>query len=236
MTPIGSPPIMNTVIKIPESTRKRLVQLSQILETWQNEKITSVAISESTGWKSSLIRHDLWLIGFNNGVSNGYYTKDLLNAINVKLGLETSRENNQLENSKDAGTVNSVVSDSSGSRHKNVCIVGLGRIGAALLDQNLTGDSPFTIKTGFDSNVNRVEILRSSFPLYPANEMQFVIKSEKIEYAILTVPDKDAQLMTDRLVKAGIKGIVNMTNVMLKVPEHINIENISILNALKLVI
>ena len=78
--------------------------------------------------------------------------------------------------------------------------------------------------------------MRSTFPLYPANEMQFVVKQEKIEYAILTVPSKDAQQMTDRLVKAGIKGIVNMTNLILKVPENIKVENISILNALNLVL
>ena len=119
---------------------------------------------------------------------------------------------------------------------KNCCIAGLGRLGAALLDESLVEGSPFVIKAGFDSNVNRVEILRSTFPLYPANEMQFVVKQEKIEYAILTVPSKDAQQMTDRLVKAGIKGIVNMTNLILKVPENIKVENISILNALNLVL
>ena len=78
--------------------------------------------------------------------------------------------------------------------------------------------------------------MRSTFPLYPASEMQFVIRKEKIEYAVLTVPSKDAQQMTDRLVTSGIKGIVNMTNLILKVPENIKVENISILNALNLVI
>ena len=65
--------------------------------------------------------------------------------------------------------------------------------------------------------------------------MPWVIKQEKIEYAILTVPDKDAQKMTDRLVKVGIKGIVNMTNTIVRAPEGIKIENTSIINALKLV-
>lgn len=218
---------MNTVIKLPDSTRIRLVQLRQILKNWTEQKITSVAISESTGWKSSLIRHDLWLIGFNKGVSNGYNTKELLTAINKVLGLKESDV---------AYTENTVDSESSGNLCKNVCIAGLGRLGAALLDQNLTEDSPFLIKAGFDSNLNRVEVLRSTFPLYPASEMQFVIKKEKIEYAILAVPDKDAATMTERLIKAGIKGIVNMTNVVLKVPKNIKVENLSILNSLNLVI
>ena len=42
--------------------------------------------------------------------------------------------------------------------------------------------------------------------------------------------------MAEKLVNAGIKGIVNMTNVVLKVPEGVKVENLSILNALNLVI
>lgn len=198
---------------LPEVTKKRLVQLLQLLKRWPDEKIKSVDISAATGWKSSLIRHDLWLINFSNGVSNGYYKDELINSI------ESALEINSAEESK-----------------KICCIVGLGRLGASLLDDSLVEGSSFVIKAGFDSNVNRVEILRSTFPLHPANEMQFVIKSEKIKYAILTVQNKDAQQMTDRLVKAGIRGIVNMTNVILKVPDDVKVENLSILNALNLVI
>ena len=196
-------------IVLPEATRKRMVQLLQILKAWPEKKITSAQISGITGWKDSLIRHDFWLLGRNfNGVSNGYYVSDLSQILeNILIDSEV----------------------------KNCCIVGLGRLGAALLDQPFFDGSGFQIKVGFDSNLYRVEILRSSFPLYPADDMPWVIKQEKIEYAILTVPDKDAQKMTDRLVKVGIKGIVNMTNTIVRAPEGIKIENTSIINALKLV-
>ena len=62
--------------------------------------------------------------------------------------------------------------------------------------------------------------------------MQFVIKKEKIEYAILTVKDKDAVLMAQRLINCGIKGIVNMTNVVLAVPKNIKVINLSVVNSL----
>ena len=200
---------MNAIVAIPEVTRKRMLTLLNLLQSWQSEKITSVQISGITGWKDSLIRHDLWLLGYNKGVSNGYLKDDLQEAIGRALGFE--------------------------SEQKNCCIVGLNRLGAALLDESTTEGSIFKIKAGFDSNVNRVEILRSTFPLYPATEMNWVIKQEKITLAILTVADKDAQSMCDRLVKAGITGIVNMTRAVLKVPDGVKIENVSILNALKLV-
>jgi redox-sensing transcriptional repressor len=200
---------MSAIVVLPEVTRKRMLILQNLLQSWQSEKITSVQISEITGWKDSLIRHDLWLLGYNKGISNGYLKDDLQEAISLALGFE--------------------------SEQKNCCIVGLNRLGAALLDDATTEGSIYKIKAGFDSNVNRVEILRSTFPLYPATEMSWVIKQEKITLAILTVADKDAQSMCDRLVKAGITGIVNMTRAVLKVPDGVKIENVSILNALKLV-
>ena len=209
---------MCSQVVIPEATRKRMLLLLDLLESYsktenggknENAKITSAKISELTGWKDSLIRHDFWLLGYNKGISNGYQTVDLRKAINQALGLETET--------------------------KNCCIVGLGRLGAALLDEKLTEDTPFVIKAGFDSNVNRVEILRSNFPLYPAHDMNWVIKQEKISLAVLTVADKDAQVMAEKLINAGILGIVNMTKVVLKVPTNIMVENLSIINALKLI-
>ena len=200
---------MSAIVAIPEVTRKRMLTLQNLLQGWQSEKITSVQISEITGWKDSLIRHDLWLLGYNKGVSNGYQKDDLQAAIGQALGFE--------------------------SEQVNCCIAGLNRLGAALLDEGTTEGSVFRIKAGFDSNVNRVEILRSTFPLYPATEMNWVIKQEKITLAILTVADKDAQTMCDRLVKAGVTGIVNMTRAVLKVPDGVKVENLSVVNALKMI-
>ena len=200
---------MSAIVALPEVTRKRMLTLQNLLQSWQNEKITSVQISEITGWKDSLIRHDLWLLGYNKGVSNGYLKDDLQEAISLALGFE--------------------------SKEVNCCIVGLNRLGAALLDDATTEGSVFKLKAGFDSNVNRVEILRSTFPLYPAADMSWVIKQERITKAILAVADKDAQSMCDRLVKAGITGIVNMTNSILRVPENVKLENLSILNSLKII-
>ena len=215
---------MQALNDLPPATRKRLVQLEELLKSWSEEKITSARICELTGWKDSLVRHDLWLIEqsvknrteridsglsttFVRGWKNGYNVSDLLAKIHSINKSETL----------------------------NVCIVGLGRLGAALLDNALVEGSQFVIKAGFDSNLNRVEILRSTFPLYPAVEMNWVIKQEKITLAVLTVADKDAQSICNKLVAAGVIGIVNMTRAVLKVPEGVKVENLSILNALKLI-
>ena len=200
---------MKTIGVIPKPTKKRLIQLLTLLESYKETKITSLKIQSLTGWKDSLIRHDLWLIGFNNGVSNGYFVSELIEKISLALGFETSP-----------------------TIKRKCCIVGLGRIGAALLDANFFAKTDFIISAGFDSNVNRVEILRSTFPLYPANQIEFVVKKEQIEFAILATDDKDANTSVQRLINCGIKGIVNMTNVVLAVPKNIKVINLSVVNSL----
>lgn len=212
---------MTTSERIPAPTRKRLIQLNEVLQNFKDLKITSLQIQKITGWKDSCIRHDLWLIGFGKGVSNGYLVEELRNEICSKLQLNNCSDNEKTEK-------------------RNCCIVGLGRIGAALLDEEIFTGTSFCIKAGFDANLYRVEILRSTFPLFPASEMELVIKKEKIEYAILTVESKSAQQMAEKLFRAGIKGIVNMTNTVLSIPgeykKQLKIENLSVVNALQMII
>lgn len=201
---------MTTSFELPKATRKRLVQFLQVLKTWQNDRIKSGDLARLTACTESTVRHDIFLAGFKSGVSNGYSKEELKDFLSVKLGFET--ENREL---------------------KKFCIVGLGRLGAALLDDGIFQDSGFHVGCGFDSSVNRVEILRSSFPLYPAFEMEGVLKKEKIEHAVLCVPDKDAQNMADRLVKFGIKGIVNMTTTFIAVPDGVHVADANPALALK---
>ena len=58
------------------------------------------------------------------------------------------------------------------------------------------------------------------------------LKKEQIEFAILATDDKDANTSVQRLINCGIKGIVNMTNVVLAVPKNIKVINLSVVNSL----
>ena len=112
------------------------------------------------------------------------------------------------------------------------CIAGLGKLGAALKQCGIFDESPFKIVAGFDSRVNRTEVLSADFPLYPAAKMETVLPEAKIEFAILAVEDEQANMMAERLVKSGVKGIVNFTGQVLEVPEGVAVENVSPLLAL----
>lgn len=193
---------------VSEPSKRRLVLLAQLLLQQKTERITSADLHELTGWSDSLIRHDIASIGFKGGVSNGYTVRELREAVCAALNI--------------GGTDTKI----------KCCIVGLGRLGAALLDDSIFSGTEYEIAAGFDPNVNRTEILRSTFPLYPASRLESVIPAEHIVYAVLAVAAKDAQQIADRLVKCGIRGIVNYTDVVLSVSGGVAVENVSPVTAL----
>ena len=62
--------------------------------------------------------------------------------------------------------------------------------------------------------------------------MEEIIEAQHIAYAVLAVPEKDAQKMAERLCSCGIKGIANYTATVLSVPETVAVENVSPVTAL----
>ena len=194
--------------KIPEASRRRLALLAALLASYKEEKITSIQMQKMTGVERALIRKDISLAGFKGGVSNGYKAQELLDAIRAALGLPLPEEK------------------------RFCCIAGLGKLGAALMQCGIFDESPFKIVAGFDSRVNRTEVLSADFPLYPAAKMETVVPEAKIEFAILAVEDEQAKMMAERLVKSGVKGIVNFTGQVLEAPEGVAVENVSPLLAL----
>lgn len=194
--------------KIPEASRRRLAILSALLASYKGEKITSIQIQKMTGIDRALIRKDISLAGFKGGVSNGYKARDLQEAVREALKLPLP------------------------GQKRFCCIAGLGKLGAALMQCGIFDESPFKIVAGFDSRVNRTEVLSADFPLYPAAKMETVIPGSKIEFAILAVEDDQARLMAERLANSGVKGIVNFTGEILEVPAGVAVENVSPLLAL----
>ncbi len=187
-------------------SKRRLVLLGRLLADYTQKQITSQDVELLTGWSASQVRRDISSLGINCGASNGYKVEELKKAIEAFAG-ETSV--------------------------KKCCIVGLGRMGQMLLESSELFDSAFTIVAGFDSNVNRTEVLRSSFPLHPTTKMESVIKEDGIEFAILTTGSDEAQSITKRLCACGIKGIVNYTPCLLTVPQTVSVENVCLLTALE---
>jgi redox-sensing transcriptional repressor len=125
-----------------------------------------------------------------------------------------------------------------GARHR-LCVVGLGRLGSAYLHyRGFAGpaDEPggeFELAAGFDTSVNRVEILKSPVPLYPSFKMAEVISRFGIELALLCVPGDAAQVAAEKLAAAGIRGMVNFAPLVLKLPPGFAVRNVYVIDELR---
>ncbi len=94
----------------------------------------------------------------------------------------------------------------------------------------------FSIVAGFDSNINKLETIQTTIPVYPTYEIQSVIQRDNIELAVITEPDRNIEKITERLIEGGIKGIINFTPVILSSDlESVYIRNIDIMTEFRYV-
>jgi redox-sensing transcriptional repressor len=193
---------------LPEPAKRRLVLLQRLLSTYSEKTITSQKIQELGLWSAAVARRDISLLELNCGDARGYNVDELRKAIIQALTLN--------------------------AEEKKCCIVGLGRLGQVLLDSKDLFNSSFKIVAGFDSSVNRTEVIRSTFPLHTTTSLEQVVREENISYAILSTSREEAQSMADKLCRSGIKGIVNFTPCVLSVPPAVKVENASLLTCLEM--
>ncbi|MDR0316066.1 MAG: CoA-binding protein, partial [Treponema sp.] len=107
------------------------------------------------------------------------------------------------------------------------------RLGSAYLNFTPPELAEFELAAGFDTNVNRVEILQSPAPLYPAYKMAEVISRFGIEIALLCVPVHAAQTAATQCAAAGIRGILNFAPLALALPQDIAVRNVYVTNELR---
>ena len=116
------------------------------------------------------------------------------------------------------------------NQDRNSCVVGLGRLGSAILNFEQFQLHGFKIVAGFDSNINKIETVRTSVALFPSHMITEIIRRFDIQLGVIAVPEFAAQKVTDQLVDGGILGIINMTPVVLKPKrQNVFVRNLSIL-------
>jgi redox-sensing transcriptional repressor len=65
--------------------------------------------------------------------------------------------------------------------------------------------------------------------VYSLENLREVIDTFDVSVAILAVPEFSAQETTRYLVENGIRGILNFAPVLLKVPDHVLVNNINVM-------
>lgn len=197
--------------KIPTPTIERLCAIYHVVEQMEATgaiTISSTELGQQLGVNANSIRKDLSYLGVIGNGRAGYSLIKLKDIITEKLKL---------------------------NRKKTACIVGLGRLGTAILKYERLFPSGFEIAAGFDSNINKIETIQTKVPLYPASEIATIVKREKIEIGVLAVPAVAAVESAKRLMDGGIRGIVNFSPIIIKPTAGVCIRNIDLVGELRIV-
>jgi len=103
----------------------------------------------------------------------------------------------------------------------SVGMVGAGTLGPALLGYRGFGRQNFTITAAFDADPEKVGNVIQGIRIQPIEELAETIHAKGIRLGMIVVPAARAQEAADRLVAAGIEGIVNFAPVTLVLPPHV---------------
>ena len=163
-------------------------------------KIFSDNLGEATGVTAAQVRKDFSLFGISGNKKGGYLIDNLIEKINSILGKDEVQK---------------------------VIMVGAGNLGSALARYRGFEKEDINIVAAFDADpakqgkVNNIQI-------YPIKDVFEYVRNNKVRVAILAVPATVAQEVSEILVSAGIRGILNFAPVTLRVPERMVVNNVSL--------
>jgi redox-sensing transcriptional repressor len=178
--------------RIPRPAVIRLCTVYRLLEDLlraERTRVSSTELGAALDVGSHNVRKDINYLGGVGDVGSGYDIARLRDHIRNELKLD---------------------------RRRNACVVGLGRLGSAVLAYERFANSGYTIVAGFDSNINRLETIRTDIELFPAHEITDVVRRKEIEIGLIAVPARAAQHTCDRLVAGGVRGIVNFSPALIR--------------------
>lgn len=171
------------------------------------EYVSSEDLAASAGVSRDLLRKDFSGLGQLGRRGKGYPVSVVENAIEQVLGIST---------------------------HQPVVLVGAGHLGTALVQYGGFATRGLEVVSVFDADPDLVGASIADLAVRNATELDEVIRSTGARLAIITVPSRAAQEVTDQLVKAGIRGILNFAPVELNVPPHVSVRVVDVSAELQL--
>ena len=109
-----------------------------------------------------------------------------------------------------------------------VVLVGFGNLGSALFRYKGFARQGFRIVAIVDDDPAKVGREVDHAPIIASRDMAREIRARSIQIAIVAVPTESAQTVTDQLVAAGIRAILNFAPTRLKVPREVRLKNVDL--------
>jgi redox-sensing transcriptional repressor len=198
------PPSNYRLTKIPEMTIRRLSIYSRCLLQLEEDGVKTISsqeLAERFNLNSAQVRKDLAYFGEFGVRGIGYYVVGLKAELQRILGLD---------------------------REWPVALVGLGNLGSALFHYKGFRRQGFRVAVVFDDDPAKVGREIEGVPIVATRDIAREVKARAIQIAVLAVPAEAAQSVTDELVAAGIKAILNFAPARLRVPKHTRLKNVDL--------
>lgn len=190
--------------KIPDSTVRRLSLYLRTLETFDragSDTVSSVQLSERAGTTAAQVRKDLSHFGSFGKRGLGYSVSQLAGELREILGLD---------------------------RPWRVALVGAGRIGSALFEYTGFGARGFEIVAVLDADPAKVGERWGDVTIQDVARLEEILQEETVDIAILAVPLEAVHEVAERVVSAGVRGILNFAAAQLRVPPEVALKDVNL--------
>jgi redox-sensing transcriptional repressor len=190
--------------KIPEMTIRRLSVYTRCLLQLEEDGVKTISsqeLAERFSLNSAQVRKDLAYFGEFGVRGIGYYVSGLKAELQRILGLD---------------------------REWAVALVGFGNLGSALFHYKGFARQGFRIAMVIDDDPAKIGREIESVPIVSTRDMAREIKARGIQIAIVAVPPEAAQGVTEQLVAAGIKAVLNFAPSRLRVGREVRLKNVDL--------
>ena len=109
-----------------------------------------------------------------------------------------------------------------------VAMVGVGNLGRALLGYRGFGQQNFRIVAAFDVDPEKIGAVIEGVRVHHLDRLADVVRDQHIQLGMIVVPANWAQSVADKLVAAGIEGIVNFAPVTIVLPPMVSVVGVDL--------
>jgi len=191
------------VRRIADSTVRRLSLYLRFLEESAQRGLVTISSDELArrgGTTSAQVRKDLSFFGSFGKRGLGYSVPELTESLREILGLR---------------------------REWQVIIVGAGKIGTALAQYRGFRQRGFRVVAVYDRDPRKIGTQWDALMVRDMASIEEDIAKEQPDIAVLATPAEEAQNVVDRLVRAGIRAVLNFAPVQIQVPADVTLKNVN---------
>jgi redox-sensing transcriptional repressor len=195
---------------IPEATVSRLPVYLQALTALAERGVATVSSEElaaAAGVGSAKLRKDLSYLGSYGTRGVGYEVEYLIYQISRELGL---------------------------TQDWRVAIVGVGNLGHALANYGGFAPRGFTVVALLDADASVVGESVAGLPVQPVDDLERVVAELRVQIGVVATPAHVAQEVCDRMVAAGVTGVLNFAPCVLTVPSGVMVRRVDLSTELQI--